>query len=167
MPTNKRVATFATGQGSYTGPGLSVIIPTQGASGGATYNVGVGMIAPYVSGILPGWSIGQAPVQGTAAYGIIRAVYLTSTTAITGTGAAGAGATATLRIYRAGVAAVTAATLAFDSGVNTSALTPKAITMSTTVANIQVRFGDLLVFRWAQGATGLALPESNVQVDLI
>jgi hypothetical protein len=167
MPTNARVKTFSTGQGSYTHPGLSAFIATQSSSGGATYNMSVAMIAPYVSGILPGWGTGQRPVQGTAVYGVIRAVYLTTVTTMSGTGVAGAGATATVQLYRSGASAKTAATLAFNTGVDATALTPKAITVSTTLTNIQVRYGDLIVFRWAQGATGLTLPEAMLQIDII
>lgn len=167
MPTNERVRVFATGQGSYSKSITFGPIPVQASSASAVYNYGGYFVAPYVSGILPGWSIGTKPIQGTSVYGIIRAVYLTATTTISGTGSGGAGATATVRLYRSGSSAKTAATLAFDTGVDATALTPKLIPVSATLANVQVLFGDLIVFRWTQGGTGLATTEASLTIDLI
>jgi hypothetical protein len=168
MPTNAKVKTFATGVGSYTGMGVQQWVATQASSASANYKLSLGFVAPYVSGILQGWSIGQKQIQGTDEYGIVRSVYLTTITTMSGTGASGAGATAKLLLYRAGVVVTNAvASLAFNTGVDATALTPKLITLSTTKNDLKVRWNDLLVFQWLQGATGLALPEALVSVDLI
>lgn len=166
MPTHTRVKTFATGIGAYT-IGVCATLPVDAADNDSEEDTAIYYVAPFVSGILPGWSTSQRPVQGTSQAHIVRAVYLTVQTTLTGTGVSGAGATGSLRIYRAGVTAVTVASLAFNTGIDGTAYVPLAITLSTTADDLKVRFGDLLVWRWAQGSTGLALPLSQLQVDLL
>lgn len=165
MPTNYRVKVAGTGAGSYTEP-LSVHLEAQSSSGSATYNKLVLFVPPYVGGLVPGYATGSKPFQATSEYGNIRAAYLCPVSAITGVGASGAGATATIQLYRAGSAQGAALSLAFNSGTDATALTGTSLG-SVTSTYQTVRFGDSLVFRWAQGGTGLALPEAVIVIDIV
>lgn len=166
MPTLSRVAWTGDNAGSFT-KSFSAFLPVVAADNDSTSPQPVHYIQAYRAGVLPGWSIESPALKGTSEYGIVRAVHLTTLTALTGTGASGAGGTLALKRYRAGSATHTIASLAFDTGVDTVASVPKEITLSSTLANIKVLFGDLLVAEWIQGSTGLASIAGIITVDLI
>lgn len=166
MPTLTRISASADNAGSFT-KSFSAFLPVVAADNDSTSPQPVHFIQPYRAGILPGWSLESPALKGTSEYGIVRAVHLTTLTALTGTGAAGAGGTLALKRYVAGSATNTIASLAFNTGVDTVASIPKEITLSTTLADIKVKFGDLLVAEWIQGSTGLASIAGILTVDLI
>ncbi len=66
-----------------------------------------------------------------------------------------------------GVGTTAAATLAFVSGVNATAFDEKAITLSSTAADLVLAEGDIVAWKSLHvGATGLADPGGTVQVEV-
>lgn len=166
MPTLNRIKFSADGAGAYSLP-VTAQLYADAEDNDSESNQAVWYTGVYREGILPGWALDSKAYQGTDNGFIIRGVYLVADSTITGTGSSGAGATANLNIYRSGSSAVTAATLAFDTGVDATAFVAKELTISTTQANYMVRWGDVLVFNWAQGSTGLALPTATLCIDIL
>lgn len=108
--------------------------------------------------------IGVVPsTESETSWTVVR-VSITTQTAITGAGAAGAGATANIRQITGGTGGTitTLATRQFNTGVNTVAEQEFTFALSASAVNA----GDVIDFQWVQGGTGLALPASEVQVEL-
>jgi len=75
----------------------------------------------------------------------------------------------TLTIKRkgaAGTATTAVATLALTSGVDVKAFVPKAITLTTTKANLELSAGHALSWSWVEAGSGLDLPDAVIEVDL-
>lgn len=98
--------------------------------------------------------------------GRIIAVEFTTDTAITGANTN----YCTLNIRNrttAGVGTAVPATLGFVSGVNTVALTPKAIPLSSTVTDLNFVKGDVITAEKAVAGTGLAMPPGQVVIHYV
>jgi hypothetical protein len=57
------------------------------------------------------------------------------------------------------------ATLALTNGVNLAADTPKAITLSTSAADLLVAKGDVLTFRQVKVGNGMNVPDMHGEVE--
>lgn len=102
---------------------------------------------------------GAAPWAGT-----VTAVRYMTPSAITGANTNSRTVTVTNR--GSGAGSTNVATLAFVSGVNTVAHTPKAIPLSGTPANLVVAAGDQLTFDSTHVGTGIADPGGWVEIDI-
>ena len=108
--------------------------------------------------------IGVVPsTESETSWTVVRAS-ITTQTAVTGAGASGAGATANIRQIHGGTGGTitTLATQQFKTGTNTVAEEEFTFTISSS----SVAAGDVIDFQWVQGGTGLALPASEVQVEI-
>ena len=104
--------------------------------------------------IVPANSATHAGVTRSAFAGTITAVTYTPRTTLTGA----ATDSRTVTVVNE-TQSKTAATLAFTSGVNATAVTPKVITVSGTAANVAVAAGDVITVKSTHvGSTGLADP---------
>jgi hypothetical protein len=101
----------------------------------------------------------QCPRAGT-----LSAVTYATVTAITGANTN----TRSVSLVNKGTGAGTTvmATLEFDSGVNTVANVPKAITLSATPANLVVAAGDVLQWQSTHVGTGIADPGGLMQLTV-
>lgn len=104
-------------------------------------------------------NIYQCPRAGT-----VSAVTYATVTAITGANTN----TRSVSLVNKGTGAGTTvvATLQFDSGVNTTANSPKTITLSATAANLVVAAGDVLQWQSTHVGTGIADPGGLAQVSI-
>jgi hypothetical protein len=122
---------------------------------GPTTQVAVQPVATVGNDLLT--NIYQAKQAGT-----VTAVSYATVTAITGANTN----TRSVSLVNKGSGAGTTviATLQFDSGVNTTANSPKVITLSATPANLVVAVGDMLQWQSTHIGTGIADPGGLVQV---
>lgn len=102
-------------------------------------------------------AIGRAPFNG-----VITAVEFIASAAITGANTNYF--TLNVRNRTTGAGTVIPAALAFTSGIDAVAQTPKTITLSGTAANLAVAEGDVITVEKAVTGTGLACPDGEVVV---
>lgn len=82
------------------------------------------------------------------------------------TGAATNTRSLTVNRRTAGGSATVLATLQFNSGINGTAFSSTAITLSGTPANLDVPAGDIITLTSTHIGTGLADPGGTIEVDL-
>ncbi len=177
MTWHSRTKNVQDGVGGYTLPVVCKVL-SQSSSAAADYVTNVFAALPYTvdTGYLgPGSNIGDpATYSGVTDLYLIRAAYLVTATAVTGTGAAGAGATANINLIgTAGTSLGTLFTLQFNTSTNTVAGVALSLGSITTISGraygttaVAIRSTESIQFEWLQGATGLALPESLVVLDI-
>jgi hypothetical protein len=102
-------------------------------------------------------AIGRAPFRG-----VITAVEFIPSAGVTGANTNYF--TLNVRNRTTGAGTVIPATLAFVSGTDAVAQTPKTITLSGTAANLAVAEGDVITVEKAVTGTGLACPDGEVVV---
>lgn len=103
--------------------------------------------------------VAQAPFDAT-----ITAVTYTPDVTITGANT-NSRTVSLINKGQAGSGSTVVATLAFVSGVNASAGTPKTIVLSATPANLLVAAGDVLEFDSTHVGSGIVDPGGLVQVQ--
>lgn len=153
-----------TGRGSYTGV-HSFRVLAQSSSGAADYITGIFYVPPFITSLGVPESRNSQPYGDSEIY-LVKSAYIIPDTTITGTGSSGAGATAQIRKYSAGSAEGSVFSLAFDTGVDATALTGTSLGTASTSYNF-LAAGDALIFRWLQGGTGLALPAAHVVIEIL
>lgn len=102
-------------------------------------------------------AIGRAPFAG-----VVTAVEFIASTAITGANTHYF--TLNVRNRQTGAGTLVPAALAFTSGVDGVAQTPKTITVSGTAAQVAVAEGDVITVEKAITGNGLACPDGFVVV---
>lgn len=99
--------------------------------------------------------------------GVVSAVAYTPEDAITGANSPASRTFTLVNKGQAGAGTTTVATLAMVSGVDGVAFDEKAITLSSTAADLVVAKGDILVWvSTAVGGTGLVDPGGRVEVEI-
>lgn len=113
---------------------------------------------------------GHATAGTAIEHGLFRAPFRCTVTAVTFmtastiTGANTNYCTLNVRNRTTGAGSVVIATLAFTSGVDTVAQTPKTITLSSTAADLILAEDDVITAEKAVAGTGLAMPAGLVAV---
>lgn len=117
------------------------------------------LAAAVATGTTTGLAVFRAPFAGT-----VSAARYTPVAVITGVNTN----TRKLEIInrgQTGAGTAVAASVQFDAGVNAVAFDEKALTLSSTSANLDVAAGDILEFRSTAVGTGLADPGGLVSLD--
>ena len=109
-------------------------------------------------------STGNLPVWMAPAKCQITAVYLNPSAAITADGTNNA--IYTLTRHRAGASATTVATRTW-AATNSVAVTPEAMTLSATAANLLLNADDTLTIIKTVGGTGLVIPNCGIRISFL
>jgi hypothetical protein len=134
-----------------------------GVAAGTDFEIPFFYVPPFISDASNGNDVLE---YGRTVFYTVKAVYVLPDAAMTG-----ATATATTlfvkRYDAAGANGVTVATFAFITGQNLVAFAGFALTLSATLANLNLVAGSMLTLGKTHATTGTATPNLGVSVDLV